>query len=155
MKKLFAGLALSVLTFTGTSLSFAEMKVEDAIYYRKAGYGFMSWNMGKIKAQTVDESAPFNKDQIIAAANAIAAVANSGMGALYPPGSDMSKVKDTKLKPEFFQNMEEVGKIGKNFNAAANNLATVAATGDKAAIAKAFGETGEACKACHDKFRAK
>ena len=135
-----------------TSLASAEMKTDDAIYYRQAGYGFMSWNMGKIKAQTIDESVPFNKDQMIAAANVIAAIANSGMGALYPPGSDKG---DTKLKPEFFQNMEEVGTLARNFNTAANELAAVAQTGDKAAIAKAFGETGKTCKACHDKFRAK
>ena len=153
MKKLIAGLSLGVMTLTGATLSFAEMDVEDAIYYRQAGYGFMSWNMGKIKAQTVDESVPYNKDQVAAAANVIAAIANSSMGALYPAGSDMSKVKGTDLKPEFFQNPEEVGKIARNFNAAANELAQVAATGDKAAIAKAFGNVGQACKACHDKFR--
>lgn len=155
MKKWIAGFTLGMMMAGSASLSVAQMEIEDAIYYRQAGYGFMAWNMGKIKAQTVDESVPFNKEQMVAAANAIAAVANSGMGALYPPDSDMSKAKGTKLKPEFFQNMDEVGKIARDFTAAANNLATVAATGDKAAIGKAFGETGQTCKACHDKFRAK
>ena len=28
-----------------------------------------------------------------------------------------------------------------------------AAGGDKAAVQKAFGATGETCKACHDKYR--
>lgn len=152
MKKFVACAALGLLSLTATTLTSAEMDVEDAIYYRQAGYGFMSWNMGKIKAQTIDESVPFNKDQMIAAANVIAAVANSGMGALYPAGSDKG---DTKLKPEFFQNMDEVGKIARNFNLAANELAKVAQTGDKAAIANAFGEVGKTCKACHEKFRAK
>ncbi len=40
----------------------AQMKPEDQIKYRKAGYSFMSWNMGKIKAQTIDNPGSFNKD---------------------------------------------------------------------------------------------
>lgn len=156
MKKLIACAALGVMTLTGTTLSSAQLDIEDAITYRQAGYAFMSWNMGKIKAQTIDEPSSFNKDQVVAAANVIAAIANSGMGALYPAGSDKGAgFHETKVKPEFFQNMEEVGKLAREFNAAANNLASVAATGDTAAIAKAFGETGQTCKACHDKFRAK
>jgi cytochrome c556 len=155
MKKWITGFTLGMVVASGTSMSFAQMKLEEAIEYRKAGYSFMSWNMGKIKAQTVDESAPFNKEQMIAAANAIASIANSGMGALYLPGSDMKEMRGTKLKPDFFKKTEEAATIARNFTAAANNLATVAATGDKAAIARAFGETGQACKACHDKFRAK
>lgn len=50
--------------------------------------------------------------------------------------------------------MEDVGKLAMDFNAAAANLAQAAASGDKAAVQKAFGETGATCKACHDKYRA-
>lgn len=155
MQKRIAGFTLGLALASAAPMSFAQMKLEEAIEYRQAGYSFMAWNMGKIKAQAVDESVPFDKDQMIAAANAIAAIANSGMGALYLPGSDMKEMRGTKLKPDFFKKREEAATIARNFNAAANNLAAVAATGDKAAIAKAFGETGQACKACHDKFRAK
>ena len=154
MKKLLAGAVLGVATLSVATMSLAQMKTEDAIKFRQAGYAFMSWNMGKIKAQVVDGAVPYNKDQIVAAANVIAAVANSGMGALYPAGSDKgSGFHETKVKPEFFQNMPDVGKLATDFNNAAANLAKVAATGDKAAVQKAFGETGETCKACHDKYR--
>lgn len=132
----------------------AQMKPEDMIKYRQSGYTFMSWNMGKIKAQVVDGTVPFDKAQVQAAANLIAAVANSGMGALYAPGTDEGKGwKETRLKPEFFQKMDEVKKVGGNFVKQANKLAEVAATGDEAAIKAQFGETGKACKACHEKFR--
>ncbi len=152
MKKLLAIVTLGCASLVATTPASAEMDIKDAIYYRQAGYGFMSWNMSKIKAQVIDESVPFNKEQMVAAANAIAAVANSGMGALFPPGSDKG---DTKLKAEFFQNPEEVGTVARNFNTAANNLASAAQTGDKAALATAFGEVGKTCKSCHEKFRAK
>jgi len=149
MKKsiLFAGIPLSV-----AATASAQVKPEDQIKFRQAGYSFMSWNMGKIKANVEGE---FNAQQVQAAANAIAAIAGSGMGALYGPGTDKDiGDRKTRAKPELFQNMEDVGKLAMDFNAAAANLAQAAASGDKAAVQKAFGETGATCKACHDKYRA-
>jgi hypothetical protein len=49
----------------------------------------MAWNMGRIKMNV--EGGNFNKEEVIKAANAIQAIANSGMGALYPPGTDKGK----------------------------------------------------------------
>ena len=84
-------LLLAMLTFTLAGAAAAQMKPDDAIKFRQSGYTFMSWNMGKLKGMLVDNPASFNKDQAIAAANVIAATANSGMGALYVPGSDKGK----------------------------------------------------------------
>ena len=149
MKKTIA-LGILALSLAGTAS--AQVKPEDQIKYRQAGYSFMAWNMGKIKANVEGE---YNAQQVQAAANAIAAIAGSGMGALYGPGTDKAVGdRKTRVKPEFFQNMEDVGKLATDFNAAAANLAKVAATGDKATVQKAFGETGATCKACHDKYRA-
>jgi cytochrome c556 len=135
-------------------LASAQMKPEDAIKTRQSGYTFMAWNMGKIKAQVVDGTTPYNKEQVAAAANVIAATANSSMGMLYLPGTDKGKGwKETRLKPEFFKEQDEVGKIAKNFVEQANKLQQVASSGDAAAIKAQFGETGKACKACHDKYR--
>jgi cytochrome c556 len=57
------------------------------------------------------------------------------------------------VKPELFTNQEEVGEVARNFIEAADNMAEVAAFGDEAEVKKAFGQLGESCKACHDKFR--
>ncbi|MCE1172500.1 MAG: cytochrome c, partial [Azovibrio sp.] len=77
-------------------------------------------------------------------------------GALYVPGSDkdVNGVK-TRVKPEFFQKQQEVGKLAMAFNKEANELAKVAATGDAAAVKAQFGKVGGSCKACHDDFRIK
>ena len=83
MKKTVVAFVLAGLA----SAVFAQqpLKPEEMIKYRKAGYSFMSWNMGKIKANL---DGTFNKEQVIAAANVIAGTANSGMGALFGPGTE-------------------------------------------------------------------
>lgn len=148
MKKTLA--ALILLSLSGAVMAQA-LKPEEMIKTRKAAYSFMSWNMGKIKAN-LDGS--FNQDQVINAANAVAAVANSGLGALFGPGTDKEVGGEkTRVKPEFFQQQDKVRELAMNFNREANELAKVAATGDKAAIQAQFGKTGGTCKACHDNFR--
>lgn len=153
MKALMTGAVAAALLASAAVQ--AQMKPEEMIETRQAGYQFMSWNMGKIKAQVVDGKEPYDQAKVAAAANAIAAIANSGMGSLYSPDTTTEQLgKATRLKPEFFQNLDEAGQIGRNFTAAANQLAKVAAEGDQAAIKKAFGDVGGSCKSCHDKFRA-
>lgn len=133
----------------------AQLKPEEQVEIRQAGYQFMAWNMGKIKAQVIDGKEPYDQAKVAAAANAIAAIANSGMGALYSPDTTTAQLgKQTRLKPEFFDNLEEAGRIGGEFVKNANQLARVAAGNDQAAIKKAFGDVGGSCKSCHDKFRA-
>ncbi len=145
-------LGICAAALAGSALA-ADLKPEEQIETRQAGYTFMAWNMGKIKANL---DGTYDAKQVAAAANVIAAIANSGMGALFGPGTDkdIGNVR-TRAKPELFQNMPEVGKLAGNLVAAADNLAKVAATGDAAAVKTAFGDVGKSCKACHDKFRAK
>ena len=149
MKRFFAALVL--VAVAGTALAQQGPKPEDMIKIRKAGFGFMAWNFGKIKANL---DGNFNKDQVIAAANVVAATAGSGMGALFAPGTekDVGDQK-TRVKPELFQQPDRVKELMGNLSREANELVKVAATGDVAAIKAQFGKTGGACKACHDDFR--
>ncbi|MEI7612451.1 MAG: cytochrome c [Betaproteobacteria bacterium] len=149
MKKIATALVL--VSLAGAVFAQQAVKPEDMIKYRKAGYSFMSWNMTKIK-NNLDGN--FNKDQVIAAANVVAATANSGMGALFGPGSEKEVGgQKTRVKAEFFEQPDKVKEAAVNFNREANELAKVAATGDMAAIKAQFGKTGGTCKACHDQFR--
>ena len=155
MQKTLVAVTLGALALSIATTASAQ-SVEDAIKYRQSGYAFMSWNMGKIKAQVVDGKVPYDQAQVAAAANAIAAIANSGMGALFPAGSDTgSGWKPTRLKSEFFKEGDKVREVAVNFVQQANKLQEVAAAGDQAAIKAQFGEVGKACTACHDNFREK
>ena len=151
MKPFFASTAVGLAAAALASVALADLSPEEQIETRQAGYTYMGWSMGKIKASLEGD---YNPDQVAAAANTIAAIANSGMGALYGPGTDkaIGDVK-TRVKPELFENMQDVGQLATDFKDAANNLAEVAADGDRDAVKAAFGEVGEACKACHKKYR--
>lgn len=152
MKLIVTLSATAVLSFglVGGALA-GDMKPEEQIKTRQAGYTFMAWNMGKIKSSLEGD---FNQEQVQKAANAIAGIANSGMGALYGPGTDKAvNGVETRAKPELFTNHQEVAKVAGDFVNAANNMADVAATGDEAEVKQAFGALGESCKACHKQFR--
>jgi cytochrome c556 len=149
MKKVVAALVLS--SFAGGVFAQQGLKPEEMIKFRKAGYSFMAWNMGKIKANL---EGTYNKDQVIAAANVVAATANSGMGALFAAGTEKEVGgQATRVKPEFFKEQDKVRELAMAYIKEANELQKVAATGDAAAVKVQFGKTGESCKACHDKYR--
>ncbi|MDD5298616.1 MAG: cytochrome c [Rhodocyclaceae bacterium] len=149
--KLTLALAAAALTALATTSAYAQISAEDQITFRQSGYKFMAWNMGRIKANL---DGAFNKDQVRAAANVIAATSHSGMGTLFGPGTDKGiGWEPTRVKPELFKQGAEVKKLAGNFAAAADEM--VKAAGDQATAKAAFGKLGETCKACHDKFREK
>lgn len=146
---------LAVLALGLSSAATAQVfgKPEDQIRWRQSAYHTMAWSMGRIKANV---EGTYNKEQVVEAANVVQAIANSKMGALFQPNTNTGKGwKETRVKPEFFkpESKDELGKIAGAYVKEANEMAKVAAAGDLAAIKTQFGKLGEACKACHDKFR--
>ena len=145
-------LPLLALTLAGSAM--AQVKPEEAIKFRQSGYGFMAWNMARIKMNV--EGGNYNKEEVIKAANAIQAIANSGMGALYLPGTDKGKGwEETRAKSNIWTEQEKLGKAAMAFNKEANEMAKVAQTGDAAAVGAQLGKLGGTCKGCHDDFKAK
>ncbi len=157
MKKSMVIGALSIaLLSAGAVAQAGSLTPEEQIKTRQAGYTYMGWNMGKIKTQIIDQSVAYDQAQVSAAANTIAAIARSGMGALYGPGTD-KPIGDqyTNVKPELFDNFDEVGKISARLTETTGKLVEAADSGDQAAIRVAFGDVGNTCKSCHDKYRQK
>lgn len=131
----------------------AAAKPEQQIKWRQSVYQVLGWNSGRIKANVEGQ---FNKDEVARSANAIAALANSGIGVLFGSGTETGKGwKDTATKPEFFKNPQKVAELAGNFNREANELVKVAASGDAAAVKAQFGKLSQTCKACHDDFKTK
>lgn len=144
---------LSILALTIAGTASAQMKPEDAIKWRQSGYAFMAWNMSRIKANV---EGTYNKEEVMKAANAIQAIANSGMGALYVPGTDKGTGwEKSRAKPEIWTEKEKLGKAAMAFNKEANEMAILANMGDAAAVKTQLGKLGSTCKGCHDDFKAK
>lgn len=145
--------AMAAVALAFAASAQAQMKPEEAIKTRQAGYDYMAWSMGKIKANLEGQ---YNKAAVIQAANTINAIAHSGMGALYIPGSekDVGGVK-TAVKPEMFTQHEAVAQKAQALATEAEAMAQVASTGDQAAVKAQFGKLGGTCKSCHDDFKMK
>jgi cytochrome c556 len=71
----------------------------------------------------------------------------------FTPGSDM--VPATKAKPEIWNDTAKFKQLGEKMQAEVSKLNAVAKGGDAKAIQAQVGTVGQACKACHDDYRAK
>jgi cytochrome c556 len=126
----------------------AQMKPEDQIKQRKSAYAIIGANFGSLAAMA-QEKKPFNKDEAARNAQLVAALAD------YPKGffGDGTDKGETKAKAEIWQKRQD-------FDAKMDKMITEAkklpaAAGDLASLKKAVADTGAACKACHDDYRAK
>lgn len=147
--KLMCSAAIAVSAFT-FAFANAQAKPEDSIKYRKAAFVLLGYNFGSLSAMA-QEKVPYNKDAAIKHADAAAAVSRMPYDH-FGPGTDKG---DTKAKPEIWANMDKFKDLAAKMQEQTTKLASVAKSGDLAALKAQVGETGKACKACHDDYRAK
>ena len=147
-----AAAALLALASPGV-LAQQAPKPEQLVKWRQSAFQVVGWNAGRIKASL---DGTYNKDEVLKAANTIAAIANSGLGSLFAPGTEHAKGwHETSAKPELFQDAKKAGERSADFAKEAAELARVAAAGDAALVKDQYGKLTRTCKACHDDFRAK
>ena len=146
-------LALAVLASSASVMAQQAPKPEAQIKWRQSAFQVVAWNTGRIKTSIEGQ---YNRDEVQRAANAIAAIANSGLGGLFAPGSETGKGwHDTTAKPEAFSNAKRFNELGAAFGKESTELASVAGGGDVAAIKAQFAKLQRTCKGCHDDFKAK
>lgn len=131
----------------------AGPKPEQLIKWRQSAFQVIAWNSGRIKASL---DGTYNKDDVARAANALAALANAGLGSLFAPGSETGKGwHDTTVKPAFFSEGPQVAEAAGNFAREATELNRLAALGDPTAVRAQYGKLTRTCKACHDAYKNK
>ncbi len=148
-------LLAGAVALAAASAAFAQQaapKPEQLIKWRQSAFQVVAWNSGRIKA-SLDSG--YNKDQVLRSANLIAAIANSGLGSLFPAGTETGKGwHDTTVKAEAFSNAAKFGEHGADFAKESNELVRVVSSGgDAAAVKDQFGKLQKTCKSCHDDFR--
>jgi len=124
---------------------------EALIKWRQSAYQVIAWNSGRIKTALAGQYAPL---EVQSAATTLAAVANSGLAALFAPGTaDGKGWRETTARDEVFSDTQKFRALTEEFAREANTLARLAAAGDRATVNEQFLKVAQACKACHEKFR--
>jgi len=145
---LFAAIALSASL--GAAAQTAP-KPEALIKWRQSAYQVIAWNSGLIKAALTGQFAP---QDVQSAANALAAVANSGLAGLFAPGTEHGKGwRETTAREEVFSDAGKFRALTEEFAREANTLARVAAAGDRNTVNEQFLKVAQTCKSCHNQFR--
>lgn len=145
---------ISTMLLAASMSSMAEQapKPEKIIQWRQSAYRIVEWNVARIKASI---QGTYNKAEVVAAANAIAGIANSGLQALFVPGTEKGKGwHETAANAEVFKDKAKFNELSNSFSKEATELAKIAASAnDASAIKEQFGKVTRSCKACHDDFK--
>jgi cytochrome c556 len=141
-----AALLLAALALPASS---QQMKAENQVKYRRAAYQLMNLNFGSLEAM-VENKKPFNHDEAARNAEFVAMLATVPK-AFFGEGTD----KDTRAKPEIWKNRADFDSKMDKMASEAAKLPAVVKAGDMGAFRKQVHDVGEACKACHDEYRAK
>jgi cytochrome c556 len=131
----------------GAGATWAQMKPEDAIKYRQSAMFLVGQNFGPLAAMAQGKM-PYDKDAAIKYAEIVAFVSKLPLRG-FQPGTDMGG--DTKAKPEIWENMDDFKAKLEKMQQETAKLPEVA--GDFNALKAQVGDTGKACKACHDKYK--
>jgi len=139
------------LAAAGAAVAQQAPRPENLIKWRQSAFQVVAWNSGRIKASL---DGTYNKDQVLRSAGVIAAIANSGLGSLFPAGTETGKGwHDTTVKPEAFSNGARFAELGGEFARESNDLVRVASGADASSVREQFGKLQKTCKSCHDDFR--
>ena len=152
MKRHLSTLLLSVSALLGCAIALPAAaqfaKPEDAIKYRKAAFTVMATHFGRV-AGMANGKIPF--DAKAAADNAEIATYMSKLPyAGFVDGSDKG---ETKAEPKIWTEKDKFTAAATTMQEAMAKLNVAAKGGNLDAIKAAVGETGKACKACHDSYR--
>jgi len=150
MKHISAALLFAVFGVMFAGSVFGQAKPEDAIKFRRGVMAVIGWNFGPMAAMAKGDR-PY--DAAAFARNAeIAAFMSKLPLEGFTPGSESG---ETKAKPEIWLDMDDFKAKLEKMQTEVAKLAEVAKAGDLSTSKAQLGETGKACKACHDKYRNK
>ena len=155
LKKISLGIILSCASLTAVSTLHAadDDPIAKAIKARQSGFQLYSFYAGQLFAMAKGEQ-EYNADLASAMANNLVAVTNLSNGIMWLPGSDNEARKgDTRALPEIWAEGSNVGEKSQALKDAALAVSMVAGDGLDA-LRGEIGNVGDACKGCHDDFRA-
>ena len=149
-KKLLAAATLSSALIATPAVShFDEDEMQQS--YRQSYFALLAANFGPMVAAVKGEI-PWEQSQMENWANDLAALSTLNIMRGFGDGSDKGT---TRAKPEIWENKADFTSKMETLHKELATLQEVTAKGDQAATSKQVAATGEACKACHDEYKAK
>jgi cytochrome c556 len=124
---------------------------EQLVTYRKSLYEAIAWNVRPMGAMAQDK-APFDAKAFELRSGNVAALTPM-LAETYSP--ETRDVAGSKLKPEMWSNRADFDAKLKTLVDRSAALAAVARSGDAGKAKDAFFRLADACKSCHDKYKAK
>jgi len=125
-------------------------KGEQALKYRKAVYQAIAWNFGPMGAMAQGK-APFDAAEYVTRSGRVAALTPM-LAESYSP--ETHGVSGSRLKASMWTNRADFDAKMKTLVDRSAALAAVAKGGEEAKSKAAFFDVANACKACHDEYRA-
>ncbi len=120
-------LAVLACVFAGPALAQQAPKPETLIKQRQSSFRVIAWNSGRIKSGL---DGCYDKEQVLRSANVIAAIANSGLGGLFPTGTETGKGwHDTTARPPLFTSSARFAELGGAFAKESTELVRVVSAG--------------------------
>lgn len=126
-------------------------KPEDAVAYRRGALNVMGNHFARIGAM-VNNKVPFDANAVQINADLVQTMSRLPYAGFI---DGTSNVGGTNALPEVWSQPDKFKAAAQKMQDAVAKLATVAKGGNQDEIKAAFGDAGQACKACHDDFRKK
>jgi cytochrome c556 len=126
-----------------------QPKPEDLIKQRQSAYAVIGHNFSNLAAMAQGKK-PFAREEAARNAELVATLADYPRH-FFSEGTD--KGRDTRAKPEIWQKRADFDAKMDKMISEARKLPQAAGSLDS--LKKAVSDTGAACKACHDDYRAK
>jgi cytochrome c556 len=147
-KLALAAVVAAGLTVAGGYAAMAQ-SAEDAVTYRQGIFQALKWNIGPLAAMAKGE-VEFDAEAAKMRAGRIAVLSTMIVEG-FPEGSDMAADTDALLV--IWENPDDYAQKAQDLNDAAAQLAE-ADLGGAGDLGPLVGQIGQACKACHDEYRA-
>jgi cytochrome c556 len=124
---------------------------EALIKWRQSAFQVIGWNSTRLKTALAGK---YDSHEVRSAARSLAAVANSGLASLFPPGTaDGKGWRETSARDEVFSDAQKFRALTDEFAREADALVQLAAGSDTQAVNAQFLKVAQTCKSCHNQFR--
>jgi cytochrome c556 len=150
MKHKVVAASLAVLVGSAVLDAAAQVKPETLVKQRQAAMTLIGKYFGPLGGMAQGK-VPFNKEVVARNSELLVPLSKMPWDGFDPSTANVKSA----AKPELFKEMDKVKAGAEKMQSEVQKLASVAKSGDEAAIKSQIGAVGKTCGGCHDSYREK